>query len=139
MKLTNVLIILAFTAVITSGILFIIFSLSMQQLPKGTKTLPYLFTVADVPGFDLATDQFRLGQLAPGTASSRTFSISDSVAAVKNETKQFTISARGDGVAWLSIDPQFVTAPASVKIQVSVPSNAKKGTYKGEILVIPKN
>jgi len=141
MKLPALLFLLCMTVIITVGLVGLMYYLQgSAPLPKGTRTLAYMFTVNDTVGVDVGTDMLRLGAVKPGDSSWRTVTISDAIsqAVVSNQTvKAVRVTSRGQGSEWLSIQPSVVELPGNVLVNLTVPTNAKYGTYRGELVVIP--
>jgi hypothetical protein len=140
MNLTRLLFFLLTVAVLTSAVTYFYHAYE-QQPPKGTRVLPYLFSVNDTVGVDVGTDIFRLGQLQPGSSSSRALTISETISSadLDGKAKRFRIEMRGKGSEWMEASPVEVSVPGSVNISVSVPVGAPYGYYRGSILVIPVN
>ena len=138
MNLVRVLALLVLAAIITVG-LTLIFVNPEDALPKGTQSVAYVYSVAEAPGFDVASDIFRLGAVTPGGSSaSRSLTIDDPLGAALNRSTKFVrILAEGEGSEYLVIDPQQTAVPVIVNITVKVPPGTPYGEYKGNLLIIP--
>lgn len=137
MKLSVLIALMLALALVSSGSVYLIYKHS-DITPPALQKVPYYFKVNSTIGFDVGNDLLRLGQLTPGSQSSRNLSIKDTVAEItgKPSVDSVTFMAKGSGSEWITFDPPIVTLPGDVSIIVSPPADAKIGVYKGEILVI---
>lgn len=145
MKLSSLIITLVLAAILSAGLVMLVFAMQQNIVPKGTSIIPYMFAVNKSVGFDLGTDMLRLGALSPGTNGWRNISVKDSLADVivsnksvsNNLVRKVRVEIRGEGKEWMLVEPAVLTLPGDVTVSVSVPSDASYGFYRGELLFIP--
>lgn len=135
MNLKHALFLLGAAAVLTALVVFMFYSYERHVTPPNTRTLPYMFSVAEVAGVDVGTDLFRLGAVPPGSAAHRTLHVSDPFDFESGEPRMVRITAKGQGSEWLVIEPSEALLPLDAKITVRVPDDAPLGTYEGLLYV----